>query len=69
MPTYVYECRKCGEFEEQQSIKAPAFTRCHHWWGRSAADHPPLNERHHEGPRNVGSLRARDPLPRAGAPL
>ena len=28
MPTYVYECEKCGEFEQQQSIKAPALTRC-----------------------------------------
>jgi putative FmdB family regulatory protein len=28
MPTYVYECEKCGEFEEQQSIKDPALTRC-----------------------------------------
>lgn len=28
MPTYVYECERCGEFEEQQSIKAPALTHC-----------------------------------------
>ena len=28
MPTYVYECEKCGEFEEQQSIKDSALTRC-----------------------------------------
>ncbi|MBN1961772.1 MAG: zinc ribbon domain-containing protein [Deltaproteobacteria bacterium] len=28
MPTYVYECEKCGEFEQQQSIKEPALTRC-----------------------------------------
>ena len=28
MPTYVYECTKCGEFEQQQSISAPALDRC-----------------------------------------
>lgn len=28
MPTYVYECKKCGDFEQQQSIKDPALTRC-----------------------------------------
>ncbi len=28
MPTYVYECAECGEFEQQQSIKEPALTRC-----------------------------------------
>lgn len=28
MPTYVYECDKCGEIEVQQSIKEPALTRC-----------------------------------------
>jgi len=28
MPTYVYECTQCGEFEEQQSISEPARERC-----------------------------------------
>ena len=28
MPTYVCECEKSTEFEEQQSIKHPALTRC-----------------------------------------
>jgi putative FmdB family regulatory protein len=28
MPTYVYECEGCGEFEQQQSIMEPALTRC-----------------------------------------
>lgn len=28
MPTYVYECIRCGEFEEQQSISDPARERC-----------------------------------------
>lgn len=28
MPTYVYECEGCGEFERQQSIMEPALTRC-----------------------------------------
>jgi putative FmdB family regulatory protein len=28
MPTYVYECVACGEFEHEQSIVAPALKRC-----------------------------------------
>lgn len=28
MPTYVYECTNCGEFEQQQAISDPAFQRC-----------------------------------------
>jgi len=28
MPTYVYECARCGRFEERQSISAPALERC-----------------------------------------
>ncbi|MFH1809382.1 MAG: FmdB family zinc ribbon protein [Pseudomonadota bacterium] len=28
MPTYVYQCASCGEFEQQQSILAPALERC-----------------------------------------
>lgn len=28
MPIYVYECDKCGEFEEQQSISAPVLSSC-----------------------------------------
>lgn len=28
MPIYVYECPRCGEFEEQQSMSAPALERC-----------------------------------------
>lgn len=28
MPTYVYQCSNCGEFEEQQSISAPALGSC-----------------------------------------
>ena len=29
MPTYEYECNKCGnKFEEFQSIKAPALKKC-----------------------------------------
>jgi len=28
MPTYVYECKKCGEFEKQQSISEPALEHC-----------------------------------------
>ena len=28
MPTYVYECSRCGEFEVEQSITAPALERC-----------------------------------------
>jgi len=28
MPTYVYECKDCGEFEQQQSISEPALKRC-----------------------------------------
>lgn len=28
MPIYVYECVRCGEFEEQQSISAPALEHC-----------------------------------------
>jgi putative FmdB family regulatory protein len=28
MPTYLYECTRCGEFEHPQSITEPALTRC-----------------------------------------
>jgi putative FmdB family regulatory protein len=28
MPTYVYECPRCGEFEERQSISEPPRERC-----------------------------------------
>jgi putative FmdB family regulatory protein len=28
MPTYVYECKTCGEFEKQQPISEPALTKC-----------------------------------------
>jgi putative FmdB family regulatory protein len=28
MPTYVYECGKCGEFEYRQSMASPALERC-----------------------------------------
>ena len=28
MPTYVYECPRCGEFEEQQAMAAPALESC-----------------------------------------
>jgi putative FmdB family regulatory protein len=28
MPTYVYECKKCGELELEQSIKDPVLTCC-----------------------------------------
>ncbi len=28
MPTYEYECKKCGHFEEFQSITAAPLTRC-----------------------------------------
>ncbi|OGQ92743.1 MAG: hypothetical protein A2284_12395 [Deltaproteobacteria bacterium RIFOXYA12_FULL_61_11] len=28
MPTYRYECERCGEFEIQQSIKDAALTQC-----------------------------------------
>jgi putative FmdB family regulatory protein len=28
MPIYVYECARCGEFEEQQTMSAPALTEC-----------------------------------------
>lgn len=28
MPTYVYECGRCGEFEAQQSMTEPAFQHC-----------------------------------------
>ncbi len=28
MPTYVYECSECGEFEIEQSIHGPALTTC-----------------------------------------
>jgi putative FmdB family regulatory protein len=28
MPTYVYECEKCGELELEQSIKDPVLTCC-----------------------------------------
>ncbi|MDY0003500.1 MAG: zinc ribbon domain-containing protein [Polyangia bacterium] len=28
MPTYVYECPTCGEFEEQQPMSAPPLQSC-----------------------------------------
>jgi putative FmdB family regulatory protein len=28
MPTYLYECRSCGEFEMQQAISEPALEIC-----------------------------------------
>lgn len=28
MLTYVYECKSCGEFEQQQSISEPALKLC-----------------------------------------
>ncbi len=28
MPTYLYECEKCGRFEEFQKITAPALEKC-----------------------------------------
>ena len=28
MPTYLYECESCGEFECQQTIVEPALERC-----------------------------------------
>jgi putative FmdB family regulatory protein len=28
MPIYVYECARCGRFEEQQSISEPVLERC-----------------------------------------
>jgi putative FmdB family regulatory protein len=28
MPSYDYECKKCGVFEVQQSIKDPPLTEC-----------------------------------------
>jgi putative FmdB family regulatory protein len=28
MPTYVYECAACGEFEQEQSIAAPPLEQC-----------------------------------------
>jgi|GEM_PF-2217898 len=28
MPTYTYSCPGCGEFEEMQSITAPALEKC-----------------------------------------
>ena len=28
MPTYVYECSRCGELEVDQSITAPPLERC-----------------------------------------
>lgn len=28
MPIYVYECSKCGEFEEHQSISASPLEKC-----------------------------------------
>ena len=35
MPTYEYECRKCGhQMEAVQSIKAPPLTRCPECKGR-----------------------------------
>jgi len=28
MPTYVYECMRCGQFEHQQPISEPALGSC-----------------------------------------
>jgi putative FmdB family regulatory protein len=28
MPTYVYECTQCGEFEQEQSMSEPALDLC-----------------------------------------
>lgn len=28
MPTYVYECARCGEFEKQQSMTDPSLIVC-----------------------------------------
>jgi len=28
MPTYLYECARCGEFEQVQGILEPALSRC-----------------------------------------
>jgi putative FmdB family regulatory protein len=28
MPSYTYECKLCGEFEAQQSIKDDSLTEC-----------------------------------------
>lgn len=28
MPTYTYRCPNCGEFDEMQSITAPALEKC-----------------------------------------
>ena len=28
MPTYEYQCDKCGVFEQSQGIKAPALAKC-----------------------------------------
>jgi putative FmdB family regulatory protein len=28
MPTYVYRCERCGEFEQRQSIHDPALSTC-----------------------------------------
>jgi len=28
MPTYLYECDSCGEFEVEQAITAPPLARC-----------------------------------------
>jgi putative FmdB family regulatory protein len=28
MPTYIYECTRCGEFEQEQAISASALDHC-----------------------------------------
>ncbi|MBN2358255.1 MAG: zinc ribbon domain-containing protein [Deltaproteobacteria bacterium] len=28
MPTYLYQCQQCGEFEQQQAISEPPLDRC-----------------------------------------
>ncbi len=30
MPTYAYECEKCGEFEKEQRISDPPLSKCPH---------------------------------------
>lgn len=34
MPTYEYDCRKCGEFEAFRSMSDPCLTKCPHCGGR-----------------------------------
>ena len=33
MPTYLYQCEQCGQFEIEQSITAPALDSCPHCAG------------------------------------